>query len=139
MRREKFGEMKQNRGCERNGDRMKGSRARIVYMTYMYTWSPVYVYILDTYATLLVTRGSPIGLNKLSLFGTKIMTLFGHWEKRLLCGKCLSGFFPETNRTVRSELVFVESMEGLSFVLCFPYLLFPPLLSKTENINMCES
>ena len=56
--------MKQNRGCERNGDRMKGSRARIVYMTYMYTWSPVYVYILDTYATLLVTRGSPIGLNK---------------------------------------------------------------------------
>ena len=33
----------------------------------------------------------PLGLNKLSLFGTKMVTLFGRWNKRLLFGKSLSG------------------------------------------------
>ena len=33
----------------------------------------------------------PIGLNKLSLFGTKMVTLFGRWNKRLLLNKSLSG------------------------------------------------
>ena len=33
----------------------------------------------------------PLELNKLSLFGTKMVTLFGRWNKRLLFGKSLSG------------------------------------------------
>ena len=33
----------------------------------------------------------PVELNKLSLFGTKMVTLFGRWNKSLLFGKRLSG------------------------------------------------
>lgn len=33
------------------------------------------------------TTGLPLGLNKLPLLGTKIVTLFGRWEKCFFFGK----------------------------------------------------
>ena len=70
----------------------------------------------------------PLELNKLSLFGTKMVTLFGRWNKRLLLAKVLVG----TNRYGA-----VNYLNYKQFLVVCAVLLFLYLVSSSPVKHVC--
>ena len=74
----------------------------------------------------------PLELNKLSPFGTKMVTLFGRWNKRLLLAKVLVG-------TNRYGAVNFLNYKQFCRLRCppFSFIWFPPLLCNMSVVFAC--
>ena len=109
----------------------KGSRRVLLATVYIYTYFISYIYGCFVYSWRTPTV-IPLGLNKLSLFGTKMVTLFGRWNKRLLFGKSLSG-----GQTLLAMWTTWTTIYG-SFALSSspPFIWFPPLLWKMSVVQV---
>ena len=71
----------------------------------------------------------PLGLNKLSLFGTKMVTLFGRWNKRLLLNKSLSG-------GGTTDTLWTLKHLNLGRLICPPSFIYYFLLFSEMHIYM---
>ena len=105
---------------------VKGSRAYLR-ATDIYIYIGIIMYIVAVYIVWVPTV-IPLELNKLSLFGTKMVTLFGRWNKRLLLAKVLVG----TNRYGA-----VNYLNYKQFLVVCAVLLFLYLVSSSPVKHVC--